>query len=65
MGEWWFNAMYFNVFGDDVAAVFREEDIRAMLDPTVRMLFQEDEVEEPAPITAGMLDPTARRLFAE
>ena len=60
MGEWWFNAAYLNVFGDDVAAVFREEDIQAALDPTVRCLF---DVPMDGGIVTGTLDPTIRRVF--
>lgn len=62
MGEWWWAASYMNVFGDDVAAVFREEDIQAALDPTVRCLFDRPlGIDEP--ITTGTLDPTVRKVF--
>jgi hypothetical protein len=63
MGEWWYNAAYLNVFGDDVAAVFRVEDIKRALDPDVLPLFA-GPTRSPIPsITAGAVDATVRPLF--
>lgn len=39
MGERWFNMAYMNLFGDDVAAVFLVDDIRAMRSAEVVPLF--------------------------
>lgn len=39
MGERWFGMAYLNQFGDDVAAVFSTDDIRAAASPDVRPLF--------------------------
>jgi hypothetical protein len=63
MGDWWFNAAYLNVFGDDVAAVFRVEDIRRALDPDVLPLFAEPARPVAPSITAGCIDAVVRPLF--
>jgi hypothetical protein len=39
LGDRWFGMEYLNVFGDDVAAVFSADDIRAAVDPGVSPLF--------------------------
>jgi len=39
MGERWFNMAYMNTFGDDVAAVFSIEDIRAARSKDIKPLF--------------------------
>lgn len=39
LGERWFDMEYLNVFGDDVAAVFAGDDIRAAVSGDVRPLF--------------------------
>ena len=42
MGERWFSMAYLNIFGDDQAAVFSSEDIRAALNASdVKPLFAE------------------------
>lgn len=58
MGDWWFNAAYLNIFGDDVAAVFRSEDIKAMLvdDPEPPLFVQPS-------VTVGILDDDDAPLF--
>jgi hypothetical protein len=58
--DWWYSAAYNCTFGDDVAAVFRVEDIRRAIDPDVLPLF----TSAPTPsITAGCVDATVRPLF--
>lgn len=40
MGDRWFSMAYLNTFGDDVAAVFSMEDIRAARSPDIKPLFE-------------------------
>lgn len=58
LGERWFAMEYFNVFGDDVASVFRGEDIRAARDAGTLPLFPND---SPAP---SHTDSTLTPLFS-
>jgi len=57
MGDRWFNMAYLNEFGDDVAAVFATDDIKAMLSPDVQPLFA-------LPDAAGGLASDVSPLFA-
>jgi len=58
MGDWWFNAAYLNVFGDDMAAVFRSDDIKAAVTSHVQPLFG------PVPtLTAGAVKSAVPPLF--
>lgn len=51
MGQRWFDMSYFNVFGDDIAAVFSSDDIKAAMAPGCTPLFGDDPfgVREPEP----------------
>lgn len=67
MGEWWYRMSYLNEFGDDVAAVFRGDDIRAAVTADVAPLFR---VPAPPPdeppdvgLTTGAVDASVGRLF--
>jgi hypothetical protein len=62
MGDWWYSAASDCRFGDDVAAVFRVEDIRRAIDPDVLPLFGPAPAAVPS-ITAGCVDATVRPLF--
>jgi Terminase large subunit, T4likevirus-type, N-terminal len=39
MGQLWYQMMYMNIFGDDIAAVFMLDDIRAMRDDSIQEMF--------------------------
>lgn len=58
MGDWWFNAAYLNKFGEDVAAVFRREDIARAFTSKLAPLDDSDlaEAAEPEAIATGVLD---------
>ena len=57
MGDRWFGMAYLNEFGDDVAAVFRSEDINAARDPDMLPLFPVSIPAHPA------IDPAVQPLF--
>jgi hypothetical protein len=56
MGERWFAMDYLNAFGDDVAAVFSSDDIKAAMSSTLQPLFG------PA-VTSGPIAPGLTPLF--
>ena len=68
LGERWFAMAYLNKFGDDMAAVFRSEDIKRAFTNTIQPLddFDRDgalSFEPPAPLfAAGVLDSTLTTL---
>lgn len=57
LGQRWYDMEYMNVFGDDIAAVFSTDDIRAAVSGSVAPLFG------PAS-PCGVLDPGITPLFA-
>src|SRR5262249_26566373 len=62
LGERWFTMEYLCEFGDDIAAVFRAEDIRAAFTRDVLPLFGPRVGTVPA-LTTGSADPSSTPLF--
>ncbi len=61
LGQRWYSMEYMNVFGDDVAAVFSTEDIRAAVTAEVRPLFGAGRVADPL---ARATTPVVRPFFS-
>lgn len=61
LGERWYNMEYLNEFGDDLAAVFSTDDIRAAVSDEVQPLFSDPVALDPP---SSAVDPEIRPLFA-